>query len=95
MPCTVNLVITYDIEDNKRRTKVHKTLLNFGAWVQFSVFECDLAEKDLVRLRHELTKLVDLKADSVHFYALCDKCHRKLERLGVHKGTLDMQDLIV
>ena len=40
------IVISYDIPDNKRRTKVMKTLKNFGAHVQYSVVECELKRDD-------------------------------------------------
>ncbi|MBV9707207.1 MAG: CRISPR-associated endonuclease Cas2, partial [Chloroflexi bacterium] len=48
---TTCYVIAYDIPDDKRRTKIHKLLLGFGVWTQFSLFECFLTRKDLVLLR--------------------------------------------
>lgn len=33
-------VIVYDISNNKRRTKLHTALKNYGSPVQYSVFEC-------------------------------------------------------
>ena len=30
-------VVAYDIEDDKRRTKIHKLLKNYGQWMQFSL----------------------------------------------------------
>lgn len=33
------IVVSYDVVDDRRRTKVMKTLKNFGAHVQYSVFE--------------------------------------------------------
>ena len=36
------IVVAYDIEDDKQRTRLHKTLRRFGEPVQFSVFECIL-----------------------------------------------------
>ncbi|MEX0269390.1 CRISPR-associated endonuclease Cas2, partial [Leptolyngbyaceae cyanobacterium UHCC 1019] len=38
----MHLVISYDISEDKRRTKIHKILKSYGQWMQFSVFECDL-----------------------------------------------------
>ncbi|MFM7575972.1 MAG: CRISPR-associated endonuclease Cas2, partial [Microcystaceae cyanobacterium] len=40
------VVVSYDISEDKRRTKVHKILKSYGQWMQFSLFECDLTEKD-------------------------------------------------
>lgn len=46
-----NYVVTYDIADDRRRTKLFKALHGFGDWAQFSVFFCQLKEEELVRLR--------------------------------------------
>ncbi|RMD51077.1 MAG: CRISPR-associated endonuclease Cas2, partial [Candidatus Thermofonsia bacterium] len=44
-------LIAYDIPNDKRRTKLHKTLCGFGTWTQYSFFECFLNDKELVTLR--------------------------------------------
>ena len=49
-------VIAYDIPDDKRRTKIHKVLLGFGKWTQYSLFECFLSRKDLILLRSKLAE---------------------------------------
>ncbi|MCA9742068.1 CRISPR-associated endonuclease Cas2, partial [candidate division KSB1 bacterium] len=36
------LLVSYDIVDDKQRTKLAKRLQNYGQRVQYSVFECDL-----------------------------------------------------
>jgi CRISPR-associated protein Cas2 len=77
------LVISYDIKDDKRRLKIHKLLKNYGTWVQYSVFECNLQLRDFLRLRHRLKKLLGKETDdSIRFYGLCTECVRKIERIG-------------
>ena len=63
-------VIAYDIPDDKRRTKVHKILLGYGKWTQYSLFECFLTRKQLVLLRSKLAEHLVTKEDSVRFYSL-------------------------
>jgi len=75
------LVISYDIQNDKRRTKIHKTLKNYGSWIQYSVFECDIDKTDYLRLRHQLEQLT-AEEDSLRFYLLCENCQRKIERIG-------------
>jgi CRISPR-associated protein Cas2 len=58
-------VVTYDIRDPKRLRKVFKCLRNYGEHLQFSVFDCLLSEKDLVRLRADLSARIDGSADQV------------------------------
>ena len=75
-------VIAYDIPDDKRRTKVHKILLGYGKWTQYSLFECFLTRKDLVLLRSKLTEHLVAQEDSVRFYSLCANCVSKVETVG-------------
>ena len=75
-------VIAYDIPDDKRRTKIHKILLGYGKWTQYSLFECFLTRKDLVLLRSKLAEHLIAKEDSVRFYPLCANCVSKVETVG-------------
>lgn len=36
------IVVSYDIPEDKRRTKIHSVLKSYGQWMQLSVFECDI-----------------------------------------------------
>jgi CRISPR-associated protein Cas2 len=76
------VVVSYDISEDKRRTKIHKILKSYGQWMQFSLFECDLSEKDYAKLRSRLNKIIDHQTDSIRFYFLCACCQGKVERIG-------------
>lgn len=58
-------LVTYDISDAKRLRRVFKTMKGFGAHLQFSVFQCDLPEIDLVRMKAALTEIIDQREDQV------------------------------
>jgi CRISPR-associated protein Cas2 len=79
---TTLYVIAYDIESDKRRAKVHKTLSAYGQWTQFSLFECHLTEKEYLRLRHQLDRHLENGTDSVRFYPLCQGCLARVETVG-------------
>lgn len=64
MPRTRYLV-TYDVVDDKRRTKIHTLLKDFGDRLQYSVFRCDLGPRDLVQLRAVLHPHVHHEEDQV------------------------------
>lgn len=64
------ILISYDIPHNKRRSKIAKTLENFGKRVQYSVFECQLTDSQLADVRGRLTALVVPNEDSIRFYSL-------------------------
>ncbi len=76
------IVISYDISEDKRRTKIHNILKSYGQWVQYSIFECDLTESQYAKLRSRLNKLIKSETDSIRFYFLCAGCQKKLERIG-------------
>ncbi|NET32726.1 MAG: CRISPR-associated endonuclease Cas2 [Cyanothece sp. SIO1E1] len=75
-------VVSYDISDDKRRTKIHKALTSYGQWMQYSVFECDLTATQYAKLRNRLNQLIKPEEDSVRFYSLCECCKGKVERIG-------------
>jgi len=84
-------VIAYDIPDDKRRTRVHKILLGYGKWTQYSLFECFLTRKDLILLQAKLGQHLVAAQDSVRFYPLCANCVSKVETIG---GSPPAEDLL-
>ncbi|MCZ7672351.1 MAG: CRISPR-associated endonuclease Cas2 [Chloroflexi bacterium] len=75
-------LIAYDIPNDKRRTKIHKTLCGFGTWTQYSIFECFLNEKELITLQHRLRNILNEKEDNIRIYPLCAACQAKTETIG-------------
>lgn len=76
------VVVSYDIRNDQRRTKIHKILKSYGQWMQYSVFECDLTETQYAKLRARLNRLIQPEQDSIRFYFLCRCCQAKVERIG-------------
>lgn len=76
------MVISYDITDDKRRSRVMKVLEGHGRRVQYSVFECDLRPEALEKLRARLLKLIDANQDDLRIYPLCENCLAKTQMLG-------------
>lgn len=76
------ILITYDISSDKRRTKLHNALLNYGTPVQYSVFECLLDEKEEKKMRQAVKRIIRPRKDHVRFYAICQSCLKKFESSG-------------
>jgi CRISPR-associated protein Cas2 len=76
------VIISYDISDNQRRTKIHNILKSYGEWVQYSIFECNLTPTQYAKLRHRLSQLLHSEGDNIRFYFLCGCCQGKVERIG-------------
>ncbi len=80
------VIISYDIRSDKRRNRVFKTLKNFGQWMQYSVFECELDKMNLARLKDRLNEFIRPgEDDSVRFYFLCEHCKQQIKRIGGEK----------
>lgn len=58
-------LVTYDISHPKRLRRVFKTLRGFGDHVQYSVFLCDLSDKERVRLAMALEVEIHHRQDQV------------------------------
>ena len=63
-------LVCYDICNDKRLAKVHKTMRGFGDHLQYSIFECQFTPTDLVRCRHLLSEIIDHREDQVLFVNL-------------------------
>jgi CRISPR-associated protein Cas2 len=81
------ILVVYDISSDKRRTKLHNALLDFGTPVQYSVFECLLTEKELRRMKSRIMRLIRPKKDQVRFYSICAECLKHVE-VTSGKGVL-------
>ena len=75
-------IIAYDIPEDKRRTKVHRLLCGYGAWTQYSLFECWLSRGQLIELQVKLARHLREQQDSVRFYPLCGACRPGIVTIG-------------
>ncbi len=82
-------IISYDITDDKIRTKLAHRLKDFGKRVQFSVFEADLKPKDLTKLTGVLDKVKLEGEDSIRVYQICQSCLERIKIRGIGEITQD------
>ena len=79
----MHILISYDIKNDTRRSKIFDTLKNYGEPIQYSVFECDISRKQYRELRERLEPLIDVEeTDSLYVFRLCGECRKKAERIG-------------
>ena len=58
-------IVTYDISDDKRRTKVFNLLHGFGDHAQYSVFFCQLSKMELLQLKGRMSPLINNREDQI------------------------------
>ncbi|MCX7817531.1 MAG: CRISPR-associated endonuclease Cas2 [Syntrophales bacterium] len=75
-------VITYDITDPKRLVKLNKFLKDYGLNTQKSVFECDIDDVAIKKIKDYCKKNLDLKSDSVRIYKICKGCMNRVIIVG-------------
>jgi CRISPR-associated protein Cas2 len=88
-------LITYDIENDKRRKKISDELEAFGYRVNYSVFECELNQTKLRKLKEKIEELVDVKYDSVRFYHICENCLPKSFELCNKGDIFEKEDFFI
>jgi CRISPR-associated protein Cas2 len=81
------IIVTYDIPDNKIRTRVHKALMRYGEPVQFSVFECIISNDQFDEMRKAVSRIINIETDSVRYYEVCDGCYRRIITIGKAQST--------
>jgi CRISPR-associated protein Cas2 len=87
------VVVSYDIADTRRRSKVARVLKAHGERVQKSVFDCLLDDRRLLELQAKLKLLIDENVDSVRYYRLCSRCEGSIDVQGF--GTVQEDEDII
>ena len=59
------VLVSYDIADDKRLRQVFRLLRGYGDRLQYSVFLCQLTEKDVVVLSERIKDIIHHKEDQV------------------------------
>lgn len=81
------IVISYDISDDKKRTRFSKYLTKFGHRIQYSVFEIDNSERVLNNIMTDIeNKFMKMfsQEDSVYVFNMSSSC--KVTRYGYAKN---------
>jgi len=78
----MHYIISYDIPDDRRRTKLANVLLDFGERVQYSVFEAALDGKLFDNLLRRINNEINEQEDSVRIYPMCAICEKGIMVLG-------------
>ncbi len=88
------IIVAYDISNDRRRTRLHNLLLNYGSPVQYSVFECLLDARRLAAMKRAIGRTIRPRVDHVRYYYLCEAC---LARTEVTSGpeVLRVQDAVI
>ena len=77
-------LVCYDIREPARWRKVYRIIRGAGTHVQYSVFRCRLDDRELEKLRWELSRVMAAE-DALLVVDLCPRCAGKvISRNHVH-----------
>ena len=82
------VILVYDIGE-KRVAKVLKTCRKYLYWVQNSVFEGEISDANLTKLKLELDRIIDEGKDSILIYSFRTTKYSNVEIMGIKKGGQD------
>lgn len=88
------LIVSYDISNDKLRTKFSKYLSRFGYRVQYSIFQIKHTERFLINLELEIKGRFEkhfTESDSIIVFNLSKQC--KITRYGYAQN--DDSDLLI
>lgn len=85
-------IISYDIREPDRLRKVAKRLSGYGSRLQFSVFKCNLNDREVKRLQWEITRILKPEDDFL-IISLCSHCTEKVSLRHADKEIFVQQEL--
>ena len=91
-------LVCYDISNDLRLRRVHKTMVGFGDRLQYSVFECRFSAADLARCKHALGQIIHHREDQVLFVDLGPangRGERVISSVGRAYSTIDSPCIVV
>lgn len=92
----MNVVVCYDVSEDRRRTRLMKRLRALLTHVQKSVFEGDLTDERLTQLQATILDEIDPETDTVRIYRRCARCGDSTAVLGtgIYVDTDDADEIM-
>lgn len=88
-------LVTYDVREPQRLTRLHKRLKDWGTPVQYSVFEAILTGVEAERMWSMVRATIDEKMDWVALYRLSRPFDEAVRHIGAYDPNLPANDLVI
>ena len=72
-------LVTYDVRDDHRLKRVAKRIEGYGTRIQYSVFRCRLSNRQIQKMRWELSREME-NEDDLLIVGLCSECAGKVRK---------------
>jgi len=84
------VIVSYDITEPYRITRVRKILKKFLIWTQNSVFEGETTEAKLAKCFASINRILDKETDSIYLYKVKNPYNIKKEVFGQDRNLNDI-----
>ncbi|OQY16106.1 MAG: CRISPR-associated endonuclease Cas2 [Desulfobacteraceae bacterium 4572_35.1] len=88
-------LVSYDIVENKTRSRFHRYLKEFGLNTQKSIFECEIDQFALQRICEYAQQNLDAEQDSLIVFSLCRRCQGQVAVSGLGIKVVSTQFMVI
>ena len=78
----MNMIVAYDIADERRLARVAKIVKDYGIRVQKSIFEVTVNDGVFAEMKGRIEDVIVEDEDGVKYFPLCEKCAGTVEIIG-------------
>lgn len=87
----------YDVSDPQRLAQTYKKMNGYGEPVQYSVFVCDLNDKEIIIMKEDLGNLLNLAEDRILMINIgsVDKSKDRVSTMGMPLETQKEASIVI
>ena len=89
--------VCYDVHDPQRLVQTHKKMQGYGESVQYSIFMCDLNDKEFIIMKEDLENILNLSEDRLLIINVgqTDKSSKHIITIGMSFKTQNEASIVV
>lgn len=78
----MNMIVAYDIADERRLVKIARIVSDYGVRVQKSIFEVTVDHGIFEEMKSRVEVIIVPEEDGVKYFPLCGRCAETVEIIG-------------
>lgn len=89
--------VCYDVRDSQRLAQTYKKMKGYGDPIQYSVFMCDLNDKEIIFMKEDLGTILNLAEDRLVIIntGSSDNSMKNVETMGMSLDTEKEASVVV
>ncbi len=89
--------VCYDVHDPQRLAQTYKKMKGYGESVQYSVFVCDLNDKEIIFMKEDLGNILNFAEDRILMINVgsVDKSKQRVYTMGMSLETQKEASVVI